>query len=306
MRVANRKPCWPGDASRKVGKSRNEDKTFASFAALCLKLPMQRLGKNQGAYFGETIDVRAVLRDLETAAQQNGWTSEVFHQAGDFKWLSLQRPAADRDAERVGGAGGAPHIYLSAGIHGDEPAVPLAALRLLRENQWPATVDLFLCPCLNPTGFALNRRVNDKGFDLNRQYLHLEAEETRAHVAWLARQPGFDLCLCLHEDWEANGFYVYELNLSEQPSVAEAIVQGVAKVCPVDWSETIEGWPARGGIIRPSADPRSRPQWPEAFYLITHKTRVSCTLEAPSDFPLPTRVNALVAGVNAALGMVTR
>ena len=267
---------------------------------------MQRLGKNLGSYFGETIDIGAVLRDVETAAHEGRWSSEVFHQAGDFQWLALQRSAAHRDAESILATGRVPRIYISTGIHGDEPAGPLAAQRLLRENQFPANVDLFLCPCLNPTGFALNRRGNEKGIDLNRQYLHLEAEETRAHVAWLTRQPGFDLCLCLHEDWEANGFYVYELNLSEQPSVAEAIVQAVAKVCPVERSETIEGWPARGGIIRPGTDPRSRPQWPEAFYLITHKTRVSCTLEAPSDFPLSTRVNALVAGVNAALGVLRR
>jgi hypothetical protein len=32
-----------------------------------------------------------------------------------------------------------------------------------------------------------------------------------------------------------------------------------------------------------------------------NKTRLSYTLEAPSDFPLTTRVNALVAGANAAL-----
>ena len=32
-----------------------------------------------------------------------------------------------------------------------------------------------------------------------------------------------------------------------------------------------------------------------------NRTRLSYTLEAPSDFPLATRVDALVAGVNAAL-----
>ena len=134
---------------------------------------MQRLGKNLGSYLGETIDIGAVLRDVETAAHERGWRSEVFRQAGDFKWLALQRSAAHRDAERLGGMGHVPRIYISTGIHGDEPAGPLAALRLLRENQWPANVDLFLCPCLNPTGFALNRRGNEKGLDLNRQYLHL-------------------------------------------------------------------------------------------------------------------------------------
>jgi hypothetical protein len=28
-------------------------------------------------------------------------------------------------------------------------------------------------------------------------------------------------------------------------------------------------------------DPRSRPQWPEAFFLLTHKTQLSCTLPDP-------------------------
>ena len=39
---------------------------------------MERLGKNHGGYHGETIDIRAVLRDVEIAAQTHGWTSETF------------------------------------------------------------------------------------------------------------------------------------------------------------------------------------------------------------------------------------
>jgi hypothetical protein len=107
--------------------------------------------------------------------------------------------------------------------------------------------------------------------------------------------------LCLHEDWESDGFYVYELNPDGRPSLADHMVAQVAEVCPVDLSEIIEDRPAQGGIIRPSVDPRSRPQWPEAFYLLTHKTRLSYTLEAPSDFPLPARIAALVTGVCATL-----
>ena len=129
----------------------------------------------------------------------------------------------------------------------------------------------------------------------------MQSAEVRAHVAWLEKQPRFDLCLCLHEDWEAHGFYVYELNPDRQPSLAEAIVARVARVCPLDLSSVIEGREAQGGIIRPNLDPLSRPQWPEAFWLLTHKTRLSYTLEAPSDFPLSVRISALVSGVNAAL-----
>jgi murein peptide amidase A len=255
---------------------------------------MQRLGNNQGGYRGETIDIRAVLREIQAAARQNGWSASGFHAQDEFSWLALSRSPARPTPH-------AKRIYLSAGIHGDEPAAPLAALRLLRENQWPAGVELLLCPCLNPTGFVSNRRENAAGIDLNRDYLHLRSPEIRAHVAWLNTQPPFDLCLCLHEDWEAHGFYVYELNPDQKPSLAEAIVAGVSPVCPIDRSEIIEGREARGGIIRPNLDPRTRPQWPEAFWLLTHKTQLSYTLEAPSDFPLGLRVNALVNGVNAAL-----
>jgi hypothetical protein len=83
--------------------------------------------------------------------------------------------------------------------------------------------------------------------------------------------------------------------------LAHHIVSQVAEVCPVDLSEIIEGRPAHNGIIRPSVDPRSRPQWPEAFYLLSNKTNLSYTVEGPSDFPLPTRVAALVSAVRAAL-----
>jgi murein peptide amidase A len=257
---------------------------------------MQRLGKNHGGYHGETIDVRAVLRDIETAGRQHGWTAEVFGQQGEFNLLALHRlPLSLRTPHS------ALRIYLSAGIHGDEPAGPVAALRLLRENHWPENAELWFCPCLNPTGFALNRRENAAGRDLNRDYRHGETAEVRAHIAWLERQPKFDLCLCLHEDWESHGFYIYELNPDHRPSLAETMMAHIGKVCPIDPSAFIEGREAKGGIIRPNLDPRTRPQWAEAFYLIVNKTRYSCTLEAPSDFPLPTRVNALVTGVNTAL-----
>lgn len=109
------------------------------------------------------------------------------------------------------------------------------------------------------------------------------------------------LALCLHEDWEANGFYLYELNPDARPTLARLMIEAVAPVCPIDLAEVIEGRPAHGGIIQPSHDPNSRPQWPEAFWLLQHKTRLSYTLEAPSDFTLKTRVDALVAAVRAAL-----
>jgi len=257
---------------------------------------MERLGRNHGGYHGETINIRVVLQDMELAARQQGWSVETFGQQGDFNLIALHRAPASTLGPQPSTC-----LYLSAGIHGDEPAGPLAALRLLQENRWPANAEFWLCPCLNPMGFVSNRRENPEGKDLNRDYRHLETAEVRAHTAWLERQPRFDTYLCLHEDWESHGFYLYEQNPDGRPPLAETIVEAVQKVCPIDLSAIIEERPAQGGIIRPNLDPKTRPQWAEAFYLIINKARLGCTLEAPSDFPLQTRVNALVTGVNAAL-----
>jgi hypothetical protein len=247
---------------------------------------VKALGRNHGGYHGETIDLPAVLNRVQAAARQQGWTQDRLSYR-DAELLALRRmPPTPRR-----------RVYLSTGIHGDEPAGPLALARLLELNQWPADLALWVCPCLNPAGLTLNRRENAHGLDLNRQYRNPQAAETVAHLAWLSAQPDFNLALCLHEDWEAAGFYLYELNPGGAPSAAEEVIRSVAEVCPIDRSETIEGRPAAGGIIRPPFLPDARPDWPEAFYLVTHKTRHSYTLEAPSDFPLPLRVDALCRAV---------
>jgi hypothetical protein len=248
---------------------------------------VQRSGKNIGGYFGERIDIHGVLEKIAVAAAAKNWER-------DPAFLAYRRgtPTARR------------RIYLSTGIHGDEPAGPVAALQLVREDCWPGDAALWMCPCLNPTGFPLNRRENAQGTDLNRDYRHLKTEEVRAHIEWLQRQPSFDLTLCLHEDWESKGFYIYETNRTERPSCAEKIIEAVAKVCPIDLSPVIETWPAKAGVIRPHVNPLDRPQWAEAVYLITHNTSFGYTLEAPSDFPLPTRVAALTTAVKTAISLL--
>ena len=256
---------------------------------------VDRLGKNIGGYFGETIQIDAVIAEQRRYAAANGWEIESLPVRRGVELLALRRRA--RNPSR--------HIYISAGIHGDEPAGPLAIREFLKENVWPDDADLWLCPCLNPTAFPLSTRAGASGHDLNRDYKHLRTDEVRTHVAWLERQPQFDLCLCLHEDWEANGFYVYEVNPENRPSLSKKMVEAVRKVCPIDHNTLIDGREAADGIIRPNLDPALRPEWPEAFYLITHKTRLSYTLEAPSDFPLTVRVSALVAATKAALAEFT-
>lgn len=257
---------------------------------------MTRLGRNHGAYHGETIDIDGVLRETLAAARHHGWTLELLDAAP-----GVSLPILTRAPRMAPSEGWVPRAYLSTGIHGDEPAGPLAVRDLIKADAFPSAAWLTVCPCLNPTGFPRNTRAAASGIDLNRDYREPRSPEIRAHSEWLLRQPLFDVTLCLHEDWEAAGFYVYELNPDRRPSLAERIVDSVRDVCPIDLSPAIDGRPAMGGIIRPDIDPARRPDWPEALFLLQHKTRLSYTVESPSDFALATRVAALDRAVRAAL-----
>jgi protein MpaA len=252
---------------------------------------MQRLLINIGGYKGEGILIEKVLRDVDEEANRHRWEAVPITLADGTKLPAFQKLAPNPRK----------NVYISAGIHGDEPAGPLAALELLKENIWPNDANIWLVACLNPNGFTLNRRENEAGIDLNRDYRSFQSEAIRAHKRWMDERPRFDVSLLLHEDWESNGFYLYELNPNLQPSLAEPIVAAVKEVCPIDTSPEIEGRKAKNGIICANPDLLKRPDWPEAFYLVHYKTPLSYTLEAPSDFPLRTRVQALVTGVKAGL-----
>jgi len=249
------------------------------------------LKRNRGRYLGEPIDIDRTLQLVCDSARRGGWSQRHFLEEPGLDLVVLHR--APQTARR--------RVYVSTGIHGDEPAGPLAVLELLRDRSWPEDTEFWICPCLNPTGFPLNTRHNSSGCDLNRDYRQPSSREVQAHIALLQGLPEFDLALCLHEDWEARGFYLYELNATGRASPANSIVEQVARVCPIDPSPTIDGRRAANGIIRPEMDPRTHPVWPEAFYLFQHKTRLSLTLEAPSDFELRVRVRALVTAIRAAL-----
>ncbi len=253
--------------------------------------PGIRVGRNQGGYRGERIDVDRLIGEASELALSSGWTLDplAFKDGRSLPAFVRRYPSASSN------------IYLSAGIHGDEPAGPLAMRQLLGENQWPDRFNYWAVPCLNPVGFARNTRENEDGLDLNRDYHLGRAPAVEAHINWLGRQPNFDLALILHEDWESNGFYIYELNPDSRPSLADRMTQAVSRVCPLDLAAQIEGREAVKGMIRFVGSMPERAEWPEAFYLAHHNVRHNYTLEAPSDFAMSVRVRALVTAVRAAL-----
>ncbi len=191
--------------------------------------------------------------------------------------------------------------YLSAGIHGDEPAGPLAALELLRGGQlddgW------IICPALNPTGLAAATRENAEGVDLNRDYLRLETAEIRAHAAWLESMVTPQAFVSLHEDWECSGFYFYEINLGEdRPERAQAILDAVTPCFPPEPEASIDDHDTREpGWIYHGAEADLPHDWPEAIYLAKRGCPISFTFETPSSKELTKRIAAHVAAFKAAM-----
>lgn len=199
-------------------------------------------------------------------------------------------------------AGKGPRVYLSSGIHGDEPAGPLALLELMREGFFTADVDWSICPALNPTGLAAGCRDNADGVDLNRDYRLQQSLEATAHAAWLASGPAPEMFLSLHEDWESNGFYLYEINLGEDaPDRTRAIIAAVSPWFPAEAGPDIDGHtPREAGWIFHEAEADVPEGWPEAIYLAKLGCPLSFTFETPSHAPLADRVAAQCAAVRVA------
>lgn len=198
--------------------------------------------------------------------------------------------------------GSRPRIYISSGIHGDEPATPGALLHMLESELFDERATWFLCPLLNPAGYRLASRENSDGIDLNRDYREPRSAEILAHRRWLRRQPCFDLTICLHEDWETKGFYLYELNPDARPALADAMIAAARTQGPIETATWIDGRESVApGIIRPESDPLLREQWPEAVYLLQHHCRLVYTLETASISPIKQRIETHYAAVRAAL-----
>jgi len=187
-------------------------------------------------------------------------------------------------------------VCLGAGIHGDEPAGVEAALQWLEKlpsisRRLPAA-ELVIFPCLNPSGYERNRRVNDDGIDLNRQYKNPRAPVEVRAVRRLLDGRRFDLSVEFHEDVDSAGFYLYELVDRRRP-IGHRLIAAAARRLPVNHDGEIEGTAAEAGLIRRDrrAVNRRRSRWPHALYLFHLGTPHCLTFETPVTVP-PARRSA--------------
>lgn len=253
-----------------------------------------------------SFDIEAYLDRLKAAAKKALFSIEPFGITQELPLLALTREGQTPDHTALEAP--TARIYLSAGIHGDEPAGPLALLRLLNERWFSPDISWYLLPLLNPVGISLNQRENAEGADLNRDYFQARSLEVAAHLKWMEsrfRGNSIDISILLHEDWEARGFYLYEVTRDFERSVARDALDAASQVLPIEMGTRIDGRVAQKGRIAPlemenlSLEGDDLPG-AEAIFLSKTYSELNYTFETPTDFPIADRVDAHVRAIKGA------
>ena len=203
--------------------------------------------------------------------------------------------------ESAAAAAGQPVTYLSSGVHGDEPGAACGLLAWALANEKGLRAGSFLIfPCLNPVGLMNNTRVDGRGLDLNRRF-HMDDDPVCGPWAEVVKQREMPLGICLHEDYDAQGMYVYELSRHPKGWSAEILRRIATKRLPVEPGKDIDGRAMRDGVIQRKRSPTGLPGMPEAVRIFELGCPVSLTFETPSEFSLDDRVRAQARFVSIAL-----
>ncbi len=203
-------------------------------------------------------------------------------------------------------------VFISAGIHGDEPAGVWAVLEFLK--RYPSlppfyrNIEFTILPCMNPYGYEHKRRENAQGLDLNRQFRNGHPPTEVRLVKEVVRGWTYALTMEFHEDVDSPGFYLYELTQEGEPSWGREIIELVAQRFPVNLNSEIEGTSAEAGLIlrQDGNTPfdqiiKSRTDWPQAFYHYTNGTRHCFTTETPVSLTREERTEIHIMALDVAL-----
>lgn len=199
-------------------------------------------------------------------------------------------------------------IYLSAGIHGDEAAGCHGLLKWAEENARSLKkLPLLILPCLNPWGLQQNRRSDFLGDDLNRAWSRNDkAIIVAVKQLLLGRSLAFSLML--HEDYDAEGIYLYE-HLSDKPHIGEDILKRAGAFIAPDPRSKIEGRNVlKRGLFRFKASSKrfDKMGHPESIFLFENYSERCVTFESPSEFAPEKRVAAHKAAVSEVIDFVCR
>lgn len=234
---------------------------------------------------------RALMARWQVVARAVGLRMRVLTEVDGERILYLETP---RSGKKVTTS------YLSAGVHGDEAGAAWGLLNWAETNlQQLGTGSFLIFPCFNPAGLRNNTRHDHRGLDINRRF-DLAQDPITAPWRKLVSERKFHIGLCLHEDYDSLGCYVYELCQPKQ-SLSSKIMAECTRRIHRDPRRMIEGSRALAGVIRRSKLPPNFTGMPEAFVLRKLGCPITLTFETPSEFSLDDRVVTQTAFITAAL-----
>jgi hypothetical protein len=237
-------------------------------------------------------DYPYLIERWRAVAAKTGLVMRRFSKGPDYSLYALRSRSLPRDGV----------IYISAGIHGDEPAGTEGLIAWAQKNtRLLRSRPFLLVPCINPWGLVNNSRTDAMRRDLNRAFQNDDVPEIAALKRLIAGRR-FSLAMTLHEDYDAQGIYIYELK-AQVPHWGEALLRAARPYLPADRRTMIEGREASGGLVRPVLDLTIFEEigLPEAVSLHLAGCPRVFTLETPSEYSLDRRVRAHVAVIGECL-----
>ena len=223
---------------------------------------------------------------------------ERWHTLASKTQLSLETLSTTPNGENVlvldNGIPSEETIYLSAGVHGDECAPIWGLLHWAEQNpQILKKVPLLIFPCLNPEGIIENTRDDQDGNDLNRSFLDRSIHVIASWQDYIHNRK-FSRCLHLHEDYDSQGNYLYEL--SDTPRLGRKLLDACSQHIPTDLRPVIEDYNFDQGIlhhVRTDVEKlvaETEFEGAEPCQLFLHHTDLSITFESPSELDLQLRI----------------
>ncbi len=204
-------------------------------------------------------------------------------------------PAAAHDPIRIG---------LFTGIHGDEPAGPLAAAkllsRLISEPSLATGYHLTTYPLINADGLRAGTRGDRDGVDLNREFWRESARPVVRTLEQELRSGRFHGIIALHADDTCEGLYGYAHGRLLNEELLRPALRASGQHLPMDQRPLIDGFAADAGVIHfcfPGVLSAPPDQHPAPFDII---------LETPAQAPVETQAEAMVDGVLAILAEYRR
>ncbi len=120
-------------------------------------------------------------------------------------------------------------VFISAAIHGNEPAGTESIVRLIeelsKENKQYPSIALDFIPIINPWGWTRNVRYNREGIDVSREFDSIASQESLLLKKYLS-QKTYDLMISHHEDGRDKGFYILTYE-NEDLSISEKLGQSI-------------------------------------------------------------------------------